>query len=248
MRNGRLPPGFLPPPPLFPPSPIPSLWPNCKPPGGGGLPLLVDAAAADWLAAKWGMAGSGVQIVSPQDRVAAVWAQRPAWTIVPFDELDPALKVLAVAGVSPLAPDFETADYGLAAGVSVMGEETAVADFLAAWDGPVTNRDASKLTRVAVTGVTALVRATAYNMEQNGILWPAEDVGPVLQNADIAHISNEVSFAPDCPYPNPIGDATFCSRDNTFALLEHLGTDVVELTGNHLNDYGAENLVRSLGM
>jgi poly-gamma-glutamate synthesis protein (capsule biosynthesis protein) len=85
-------------------------------------------------------------------------------------------------------------------------------------------------------------------MEQNGMLWPAEDVGPVLQNADIAHISNEVSFAPDCPYPNPIGGTTFCSGDNTFALLKFLGTDVVELTGNHLNDWGQENLVRSMEM
>jgi hypothetical protein len=98
------------------------------------------------------------------------------------------------------------------------------------------------LTRIALTGVTALVRATAYNMEQNGILWPGEDVAPVLQAADFAHASNEVSFAPDCPYPNPIGGTTFCSRDSYFELLTHLGIDLMELTGNHLNDWGADNL------
>jgi poly-gamma-glutamate synthesis protein (capsule biosynthesis protein) len=97
------------------------------------------------------------------------------------------------------------------------------------------------MTRVALTGVTALVRATAFNMEQFGVLWPGEEVGPVLRAADIAHISNEVSFAADCPYPNPIGDTTFCSDARYFDLLQNMGVDVIELTGNHLNDWGREN-------
>ncbi|NKQ35637.1 MAG: hypothetical protein HF973_08485 [Chloroflexi bacterium] len=132
--------------------------------------------------------------------------------------------------------------------VNVAGEESAVTQFLAAWNGPVTNRDPARMTRVAMTGVTALVRATAYNMEQFGILWPGEEVGPVLRGADIAHISNEVSFASDCPYPNPVGGTTFCSRDSYFALIEDVGADVIELTGNHLNDWGGENVLRSLEM
>jgi poly-gamma-glutamate synthesis protein (capsule biosynthesis protein) len=70
----------------------------------------------------------------------------------------------------------------------------------------------------------------------------------VLQTADIAHLSNEVSFSPDCPYPDPVGSTSFCSRDKYFDLLTELGIDVVELTGNHLNDYGAENLVYSLDL
>ncbi|MFO7679706.1 MAG: CapA family protein [Chloroflexota bacterium] len=215
---------------------------------GGGPPLVVDAATAGWLADQWGAAGRSVYLTTPEKRVEQVWQKRPSWSILPFDELSPDLKVMRLDGQSPLAPDFAAEAYGLRAEVGVSGTETAVAAFLAAWDGPTTNRDENKLTRIAMTGVTALVRATAYNMEQNGMLWPAEDVGPVLQNADIAHISNEVSFAPDCPYPNPIGGTTFCSGDNTFELIKHLGTDVVELTGNHLNDWGAENVVRSLEM
>lgn len=227
---------------------------------GNGQPFVVDATTAAWLTDKWGMA-SAAMVVSPDERVATVWQERPSWTIIPFDELQPDLKVLRVDGQFPLAQNFEADRYGLQANVSATSDssvtstgsvselsETAVSEFLATWDGPTSNRDANKLTSVAVTGVTALVRATAYNMEQNGMLWPAEDVGSVLQNADIAHISNEVSFAPDCPYPNPIGGTTFCSGDNTFELLKFLGTDVVELTGNHLNDWGAENLVRSIGM
>ena len=37
---------------------------------------------------------------------------------------------------------------------------------------PSGNRDADKLTTVLVTGVTALVRGTAYLMETNGMTYP----------------------------------------------------------------------------
>ena len=80
-------------------------------------------------------------------------------------------------------------------------------------------------------------------MEIDGILSPAADVGPVLRTADIAHISNEVSFDADCPEPNPFGGTSFCSQDEYFALLEEIGTDVIELTGNHLNDWGTDNVL-----
>jgi poly-gamma-glutamate capsule biosynthesis protein CapA/YwtB (metallophosphatase superfamily) len=104
------------------------------------------------------------------------------------------------------------------------------------------------MTRIAMTGVTALTRATAYQMELNGVLYPGTEVAPVLQTADIAHVSHEVPFAPDCPYPNPVGGTTFCARDSYLALLQEIGVDVVELTGNHVNDWGAANLLHSLDL
>jgi hypothetical protein len=89
-----------------------------------------------------------------------------------------------------------------------------------AWRQPASNYRPDEITRIAMTGVTALVRATAYQMEINGIDYPGTGVAPVLQAADIAHISNEVSFSPDCPYPNPVGGTTFCSRPQYFELLK----------------------------
>ena len=65
-----------------------------------------------------------------------------------------------------------------------------------AWDAvPATNRDPVRLTTVMITGVTALVRGTAWTMEKKGILYPAEDIRDWLRDADILHISNEVPFA-----------------------------------------------------
>jgi poly-gamma-glutamate synthesis protein (capsule biosynthesis protein) len=99
-----------------------------------------------------------------------------------------------------------------------------------------------------MTGVTALGRATAYQMELQGVTVPGVDVAPVLQAADIAHISHEVPFAPDCPFPNPIGDPIFCANDRYLELILSVGADVIELTGNHVNDWGVENMVHSMDL
>lgn len=214
---------------------------------GEGETLFVAPDTAALFTALWG--AGAAQIVPAEALVEQLWAARPALALTPFEQLQPELKALRLDGASAVAHDFNPAAYPLTVAIGLDGAETAVADFLAAYPAATArNYRPDQLTRIAITGVTALVRATAYNMEQRGILWPAEDVGPVLQTADIAHISNEVAFTPDCPYPNPIGGTTFCSRDSYFALLEHLEVDVIDLTGNHLNDYGRENLVRTIGM
>ena len=210
-------------------------------------PVFAAAEIGAWNTAVFNAAQSRITYLdSPTEMVERAWAERPSLVILPFNQLRPELKLLRLDGVSPLTADFDPATYPLTVQVNVTGEETAVADFLATWDGPATNWDPGKLTTVAMTGVTALTRATAYQMEISGILAPGTAVGPVLQSADIAHVSNEVSFTPDCPYPDPIGGTTFCSREDYFELLTWLGIDVVELTGNHINDWGTDALLHSL--
>ena len=206
--------------------------------------LIVEAETAVWLDQQWGM-GNRQTAVDPID---AVWQAAPAWTILPFHHLTPRLKVLALDEINPLAANFAPHSYPLWASYGLTGEAEAVAALVAVWPHPANNYRPDEITRIAMTGVTALVRATAYQMEINGIDYPGTGVAPILQAADIVHISNEVSFSPDCPYPNPVGGTTFCSRPQYFELLQGLGTDVVELTGNHLNDYGADKLLYTLEM
>lgn len=207
--------------------------------------VLVDEPTAAALSVLWGQPAA-VRAVPADALAATLWAERASWSILPFDHLTPDLKVLRLDGLSPLDHDFNPDSYPLTITIGVTGSETAA--FLAAWNGPVTNRDPTKMTRVAMTGVTALTRATAYQMELNGVFYPGTDVAPVLQAADIAHVSHEVPFAPDCPYPNPVGGTTFCARDSYLALLQEIGVDVVELTGNHVNDWGSGNLLHSLDL
>lgn len=223
--------------------------------GSGPQPLLLGKDDAQTLALWWqgtppvtDQERGTLQIVPAGELISRLWDSRPAWTILPFDALTPELKVLRLAGQSPLDKEFDPAGYPLTLNVGLTGDSQAVAELRALWPGRVTNRDPQQLTYVAMTGVTALVRATAYQMELNGILYPGEEVGPVLRAADIAHISNEVAFAADCPPPDPVGGTTFCSSTSYLDLLTDIGTDVVELTGNHVNDWGADNLSATLDM
>jgi poly-gamma-glutamate synthesis protein (capsule biosynthesis protein) len=208
--------------------------------------LIVGQDVLETFSVIWGPPAAGVTAVIPADLNNALWSNRPSWTILPFNRLTPDLKLIPLDGRSPLTHEFDQITYPLVVTIGVAGEETAVAAFRAAWNGPPANRDPSLLTRVAMSGVTALGRATAYQMELQGVTTPGLVVGPVLQAADIAHISHEVPFAPDCPYPNPVGDPVFCADDRYLELLQFVGTDVVELTGNHVNDWGADNLLHTI--
>ena len=103
-----------------------------------------------------------------------------------------------------------------------------------------------------LTGVTALVRATAYLMEKNGMTYPAIDIGDLLRSADILHISNEIPFTDTCPNPfyNRENESKliFCSKPVYIQLLEAIGTDVVELTGDHFRDWGPEAMLNTIAM
>ena len=213
--------------------------------GGGPQAVLTEQAQA-WLARAWG--SGDAEVVSAEDVPQILWQRRPAWTLAPFHRLTPDLKVLVVDGQSPLDAGFDPAGYPLVLQIGVRGQGPALEAFLVAWDGPDGNYRPERITRVAMTGVTALVRATAYQMEIRGLLYPGEEVAPVLQAADVAHVSNEVSFVPDCPTPHYIGDPVFCSSPRYMELLEELGVDVVELTGNHLNDWGAQYVPYTLDL
>ena len=181
-----------------------------------------------------------LQIV-PQDRLAdAVFAARPAsWAIVPFDQLDSKLKVLALDGVSLLHRNGNN-DYWLKLRVALTqirrGSEWVEPLFR---NGPITNRDESRMTILAMTGTSALVRDIAWVMEQKGALYPGQKIKPWLTTADVVHISNEVSFNPDCPPPQfGTGETIFCSQPKYLDLLKDMGARVIENTGNHINDYG----------
>lgn len=213
---------------------------------GGTAPFLLQPADGYVWGTIWGAGGTAVQ--TTQTLTTDLWEIEDSLGLLPFEQLTPKLKVLAVDGQSPLNATFDASTYPLMVRVGVVGDPAKVNLFLQDWGTVWQNRDPQKLTHVAMTGVTALVRATAYQMELQGVLYPAEVVAPLLQQVDIAHVSNEVSFSPTCPYPDPLGGTSFCARESYFELLAWLGVDVIELTGNHLNDLGRENLIHTLEM
>ncbi len=173
---------------------------------------------------------------------------------MPFESLEPRWKVLELDGQSPVRRDFDPAKYplqvtyGLEAGElpSEMRQELEAAEGMRL---PLTNRRDDRLTTVVMTGVTALTRATAWEMDRTGVTLPARDIGDWLRQADVTHISHEVAFTPDCPPPSPnLTVLIFCAQPGHIALLEDVGTDVIELTGNHVLDAGKEALRYSLDL
>ena len=216
----------------------------------GTPPLLIDPNTHEMFTALWGPAGgTGVQVLPKDELLDHAWAHRPSLAIVPFEALDPRWKVLPVDGLSPTHRDFDPAGYRLRVPISLNTDPERAVLIQSNFSIPPSNFDPQKMTVVAVTGVTALVRATAYTMERRGMLYPAEDIRDWLLEADITHISNEVPFASDCPYPNPTQpDVRFCSGDQTIQLLEDIDTDVIELTGDHFQDWGTQAMYHTLDM
>ena len=99
--------------------------------------------------------------------------------------------------------------------------------------------DEDSVAKVNMTGVTAIARDLAAAIESSGDYeYPAENIGEFLADADLTHTSNEVSFVDGC---TPSSSMTFCSAPEYLATLLASGIDIVELTGNHNNDYGASN-------
>lgn len=171
-----------------------------------------------------------------------------AIAIIAFDNLKKDLKVLNIDNKSIFSKEFSYPDYPLSFSVSFSCENKDYAlkikeDFEKDF---YSNMDPQKLATVNMTGVTALVRGVANRMDREGILYPAEKIAQTLQDADITHISNEISFKENCNAGQ--SGTVFCSKPEYIELLEFVGTDVVELTGNHLNDYGYEYLEDTINM
>lgn len=187
-----------------------------------------------------------LMVVPSEKLLSTTWQDKNTWAIFPFEKIEPQWKILDVDGQNPLHKDFISSKYPLAIPFSITGNSTAVKVFFnkkaLLQQKPISNRDPEKLTTVVLTGVTALVRATASLMESKGMTYPGEDIRLWLREADITHISNEIAYTPKCPPPfsNPNNVLVFCSRPEYNQLLEDVGTDIVEMSGDHFIDWGSD--------
>ncbi|WP_298981104.1 CapA family protein [Caldilinea sp.] len=210
------------------------------------LPLLTQALGAP-----------GPKVVGISDAAAlvdAAWQDRATLVILPFEQLEPRLVVLAIDGQNPVenSAHFDPAQYPLVAHLYAQAypsnekEAERIAEVLNAL--PPGNRDPDRLTVLTMTGVTAMCRLTAAQMERFGPAWPAEVVGPELASADITHISNEVPFVEGCEPNTDPNNFNFCSKPEYVETLFASGVDIVGMTGNHQNDFGRQNAIASLEM
>lgn len=212
--------------------------------------LLVADEDLPALSSILGEPGQSVQKLPADTLLETTWTTQNTWAIIPFEEIEPRWKVLIIDGQSPIHKDFAASQYPLNVPISAIPVEPAgnftLPAELAALN--LSNLDSSRITTVMLTGVTALVRATAVGMDQRGILVPGENIAAIMQAADLLHISNEVPFAEKCP-PHTLGSyLVFCTPESYMELLRSVGTDIVELTGDHFQDYGREGMLFTLDL
>ncbi len=214
-------------------------------PGGGDGPLFVSEDAA--LALGPIFESLPAQFVPSAELAARLAAEPGSLGVLPFDQLDPTHRVLAVDGANPLDNHLQLDAYPLAVAMVLSGPDAAelASPFRAAVE-PSTNRDSSRLTTLVMTGVTAMSRGTAEKMEEKGYTYPAEVISATLSSADITHVSNEVPFIDGCEVNNTYMNLVLCSDYPYWEALEAIGTDIVGLSGNHVNDFGRDGARESL--
>lgn len=206
-------------------------WSGQQPAAFAGKPLLMAQNTYEALKNLFnGEAAQGaVRIVPAEGLTEALWQDRPQWGIVPFEALNPKLKVLSINTQSPLHKNFDPAQYPLK--ITFILQPSA-------FNLPPSNRDSDRLTTLIMTGTSGLVRAIAAKMEEKGMTYPGGGLRDTLREANLLHVSNEVSFAETCPPPvYDTHDLRFCSRPDYIQLFEDVGVDIVEVTGNHVNNW-----------
>jgi poly-gamma-glutamate synthesis protein (capsule biosynthesis protein) len=218
-----------------------SFWQDGQTGPISGHSILLAESTLRAFTAIWGAPASGVvRVVPPGEMLDTAWNESD-WAIIPFEEIQPKWKVVSVDGQSPIHKDFNTDVYPLKIKFGLSR--------LDSFAMPRSNRDTSKLATVVLTGVTAIVRATALTMELKGLNYPGSLIGDWLRGADVAHISNEVTFDKTCPYPRAGSTSLIlCSDPKYMSLLLDVGTDVVEMSGDHLLDRGGTALIDTIAM
>jgi hypothetical protein len=219
-------------------------WTEGTAPGAfKGKPLLMEESTLAAFTALWDEPAAGsVRVVAADQLLDTAWSEMPSWAIIPFESLEPKWKVFTVDGQSPIRKNFDVSAYPLVVPFTLQASEN-----LQSLKLPFQNYDPSRLTTVIMTGVTALVRATAYTMELKGTTYPGEKLRALMREADIAHVSNEIPFFTGCTYPKPNQTAlVFCSDPKYIDLLIDIGADVIELTGNHFADRGAAGMLETI--
>lgn len=208
-------------------------------------PLLASSATLEMLTPVLGSVHAVT--IEPGNLLTALEATPGALGLLPFEEIDPRFKVLTVDGFNLLSNSFDPATYPLMSMLHLRGKGLGLlVPHLTGIITPVSNRDASAITTLIMTGVTAMARGTGDAIERNYLTYPAAVISDTLAAADITHISNEIPFLDDCVVNNTANNLVLCSHTSYWEILEAVGTDIVGLSGNHVNDFGYEGARRSL--
>lgn len=162
------------------------------------------------------------RIVPDSKLFFSLWRDKRSFTLAPFDQLHLRLRPLWI-------------------------DDVPVVDQLARYPLVFSSKSPNfiheNLTRITLSGTTALARHTLPAVEATGVEEAASGIADYVRRSDYFHITHEASIAPNCPQAVGAllgGSNSMCMMRDHARLFELLDVDVVDLTGNHINDFGYE--------
>lgn len=158
--------------------------------------------------------------------------------LVPLDMVSPKLKTVTVDGQNIFDKSIPNSE------IIYPKIEIIVSKKL----GIVSNRNTDKMKQISVTGVTAISRTVQKMIDiKKDPLYPAREVMDVLSKSDIVVVNSENPFFEGCP-PNEAESLVLCAKASSLESLKAIGTNVVDLAGNHQNDFGQDKFIESIDL
>ncbi|MFW5691503.1 MAG: CapA family protein [Chloroflexota bacterium] len=190
--------------------------------------LVLDESTAAALRGHGVGLNAETRVVPDAALIETLWGERDSYTLIAFDALAPALRPLTVDGVLPFDDDLTRYPF--------------------IFEAAQPNYARAALARMLFSGVTAPSRASLPVIDANGVDWLTSGIADVTRRADWYHTSLEISFTEGCPASDEPVIGGLCGKAAHFGLFDALGTDIIELTGNHNLDYGVNAYLGTLDL
>ncbi len=181
------------------------------------------------------------EVLRKEDIVSELKKSEEYIGLVSASEITEDMKVLSVDGVYPLEKQLNTFSfrYVLEGKEDMEFVSHILSINMGLKYGESSTLDTQNIAKINMGGVVAISRGLASKMDSlKDYDYPAQSIGKFLADADLTHVSNEVSFVEGCAVYSGM---RFCSNPKYIETLKASGVDIVELTGNHNNDFGASN-------
>ncbi len=185
--------------------------------------------------------GDDIEIVEVEDLLDTLKKNESNIALIPMEDLQEGFKVLNLDGKYCLT-DREGClfvGYKLEDGKRNEFVSHIMSHNMGIKYGASESMDRESMAKINMSGVVAIARGLASKIDaRKDYAYPARDLKGFLSDADLTHVSNEVSFVKGC---TGYTGMRFCSKPEYIESLKVSGVDIIELTGNHNNDYGASN-------
>lgn len=168
--------------------------------------------------------------------------------IVPFQEISLTSKLVSIEGKNILKDEIGVSTYPITDSYwySAEQEYKDVAKKLADTVLPSNNFDKAKISAITLTGTSA-IGSDQYNVNIVGgkdSNYMTEQIKNYIPAEDFLHISNEVSIYKNCI--QQIQSTYLCSLEKDFSILKKLDVDIVNVSGNHIMDFGYDTFISTL--